>query len=168
MAFSTFKYCATITSFLPKHFTSEKETVTVTQYFYLLPVPGNLLSLWICLFWLAQAVKNLPAMWGHLSLTPGSGRSPGEGNGNPLQYFCLGNTTDRGAWHKELDMTERKGDDRGWDGWMVSLTQWTWVWVNSGNWWWTGSLACCSPWGCRVRHDWATELNWTEWLTRSS
>ena len=31
-----------------------------------------------------------------------------------------------------------EGDDRGWDGWMASLTQWTWVWVNSGNWWWTG------------------------------
>ena len=33
---------------------------------------------------------------------------------------------------------EQKGDDRGWDGWMASLTQWTWVWVNSGSWWWTG------------------------------
>ena len=31
-----------------------------------------------------------------------------------------------------------KGDNRGWDGWMASLTQWTWVWVNSGRWWWTG------------------------------
>ena len=31
-----------------------------------------------------------------------------------------------------------EGDDRGWDGWMASLTQWTWVWVNSGSWWWTG------------------------------
>jgi len=31
-----------------------------------------------------------------------------------------------------------EGDDRGWDGWMESLTRWTWVWVNSGSWWWTG------------------------------
>ena len=31
-----------------------------------------------------------------------------------------------------------KGDDRGWDGWMASLTRWTWIWVNSGSWWWTG------------------------------
>ena len=31
-----------------------------------------------------------------------------------------------------------EGDDRGWDGWMVSLTRWMWVWVNSGSWWWTG------------------------------
>ena len=35
---------------------------------------------------------------GDVGLIPGSGRSPGEGNGNPLQYFCLGNPTDRGAW----------------------------------------------------------------------
>ena len=32
-----------------------------------------------------------------------------------------------------------EGDDRGWDGWMASLTRWTWIWVNSGSWWWTGS-----------------------------
>ena len=43
-------------------------------------------------------VKNLPANAGASSLIPGSGRSPGEGNGNPLQYSCLGNPTDRGAW----------------------------------------------------------------------
>ena len=47
-----------------------------------------------------------------------------------------------------------------WDCWMASLTQWTWVWLNSGSWWWTGRLACCSPGGRRVRHDWATQLNW--------
>ena len=56
---------------------------------------------------------------------------------------------------------EEKGT-RGWDGWMAALTQWTLVWVNSGSSWWTGSLACCSPWGRRVGHDWATETNWTE------
>ena len=58
-------------------------------------------------------VKNLPAMqetWGSI---PGLGRSPGEGNGNPLQYSCLGNPMDRGAWQatvhgtaKELDVTK--------------------------------------------------------------
>ena len=42
----------------------------------------------------------------------------------------------------------------GWDGWMASLTRWTWVWVNSGSWWWTGRQ--------RVRHDWEIELNWTD------
>ena len=46
----------------------------------------------------AQTVKNLPAVQGALGLIPGSGRSPGEGNGNPLWYSCLGNPMDRGAW----------------------------------------------------------------------
>ena len=55
------------------------------------------------------------------------------------------------------------GDDRGWDGWMASPTQWTWVWVNSGSWWWTGRPGVLRFMGSqRVRHDWATELNWTD------
>ena len=55
-----------------------------------------------------------------------------------------------------------EGDNRGWDGWMPSPTQWTWVWVHSGSWWWIGRPGCCGSWGRRVRHDWVTELNWTE------
>ena len=55
-----------------------------------------------------------------------------------------------------------EGDDRGWDGWMASLTQWTWVWVNSGSWWWTGKPGMLqSMESQRVGHDWVTELNWT-------
>ena len=54
-----------------------------------------------------------------------------------------------------------EGDDRGWDGWMASLTQWTWVWVNSMSWWWTGRPGMLQSMGSqRVRHVWATELNW--------
>ena len=57
-----------------------------------------------------------------------------------------------------------EGDDRGWDGWMTSPTQWTWVWVDSGSWGWTGRpgvlLWFMRP--QRVGHNWATELNWTE------
>ena len=54
-----------------------------------------------------------------------------------------------------------EGDDKGWDGWMASPTQWTWVWVNSGRWWWTGRPGVLRFMGSqRVRHDWATELNW--------
>ena len=49
-----------------------------------------------------------------------------------------------------------EGDDRGWDGWMASPTRCTWVWVNSGNWWWTGRPGMLQ----RVGHDWVTELNW--------
>ena len=55
-----------------------------------------------------------------------------------------------------------RGDDRGWDGWMASLTQWTWVWVNSGRWWWTGRPGVLWFMGSqRVGHDWMTELNWS-------
>ena len=56
-----------------------------------------------------------------------------------------------------------EGDDRGWDGWMASPTGWTWVWVNSGSWWWTGRPGVQQFMGSqRIGHDWATEWNWTE------
>ena len=56
-----------------------------------------------------------------------------------------------------------EGDDRGWDGWIASLTQWAWVWVNSGSLWWTGRPGVLWFMGSqRVRNYWATELNWTE------
>ena len=56
-----------------------------------------------------------------------------------------------------------EGDNRGWDGWMASPTQWTWVWVNSGSWWWTERPGVLRFMGSqRVGHDWATEGNWTE------
>ena len=56
-----------------------------------------------------------------------------------------------------------EGDDRGWDGWMASLTWWTWVWENSGSWWWTGRPGVLLFTGSqRVGHDWATGLKWTE------
>jgi len=52
-----------------------------------------------------------------------------------------------------------EGDNRGWDGWMASPTRWTWVWISSGNWWWTGKPGMLQPMGSqRVGHDWATEL----------
>ena len=55
-----------------------------------------------------------------------------------------------------------EGDDRGWGGWMASPTQWTWVWVNSRSWWWTGRPCVLQSMGSqRVGHGWATELNWT-------
>ena len=49
-----------------------------------------------------SVVKNLPANGGDMSLIPGSGRSPGEGNENLLQYFCLGNPIYRGAWQARV------------------------------------------------------------------
>ena len=84
------------------------------------------------------------------------------------------NSNTLATWCKELIHLKRpsywerlkvggEGDDRGWDGWMASLTQWTWVWVNSRSWWWTGRPSILPSMGSqRVRHDWATELNWTE------
>ena len=53
----------------------------------------------------------------------------------------------------------RKRGDRGWDGWMASLTQWTWVWANSRSWWWTGRPGVLQSMGSwRAGHNWA---NWT-------
>ena len=67
------------------------------------------------------------------------------------------------SWCWERLRAGEEGDDRGWDGWMVSPTQWTWVWVDSGSWWWIGSPVMLWFMGSqRVRHNWATELNWTE------
>ena len=55
-------------------------------------------------------------------------------------------------------------NDRGWDGWMASPTRWTWVWVNSRSWWWTGRPGVLLFMGSRrVRLNW-TELNWTEMI----
>ena len=56
---------------------------------------------------------------------------------------------------------QEEQDNRGWDGWMASLTQWAWVWVNSVSWWWTRRPGLLQSMGSqRVRHNWAT--NWTE------
>ena len=61
-----------------------------------------------------------------------------------------------------------EGDNRGWDGWKASPTQWTWVWVNSGSWWWTGRPGVLRFMGLqRVGHDWATELNWPVCVNRT-
>ena len=56
-----------------------------------------------------------------------------------------------------------EGDGRGWDGWMASPTQWTWVWASSRRWWWTGKPGMLQSMGStRVGHDWDSELNWTD------
>ena len=62
-----------------------------------------------------------------------------------------------------------EADDSGWDGWMAPLTQWTWVGVNWGSWWWTGRPGVLRFMGSqRVGHDWATELNWKNWIAMMS
>ena len=53
-----------------------------------------------------------------------------------------------------------EGNGRGWDGWMASLTWWTWVWESSESWWWTGTPGVLQSMGSqRARHVWMTELN---------
>ena len=87
-----------------------------------------------------------------------------------LQYlaiWCEELTHWKRPWCWERLTAGREGDDRGWDGWRASPTQWTWVWVNSGSWWWTGRPGILWVMGLqRVRHDWATEV--TEQWTVSS
>ena len=82
-----------------------------------------------------------------------------------LQYF--GHLMQRAdsferPWCWERLRAGGEWDDRGWDCWMSSPTQWTWVWVDSGSWWWTGRPGMLRFMGSqRVRHDWVNELNWT-------
>ena len=64
-------------------------------------------------------------------------------------------------WCLESLKAGGEGDNRGWDGWMASLTQWTWVWVNSGVGDGQEGLVCCRPWG-RKESDTTEQLNWTE------
>ena len=77
-----------------------------------------------------------------------------------LQYFGPVMLTHlKRPWCWERLRAGGKGDDRGWDGWMASLTQWTWVWVNSGSWWWTGRPGVLRFMGSQSQ----TRLNdWTE------
>ena len=76
-----------------------------------------------------------------------------------LATSCIVLTHWKSLWCWEGVGAGGKGDGRGWDGWMASLTRWTWVWVNSGSWWWTGRPRVLLFMGSqRVRHGWATEL----------
>ena len=82
------------------------------------------------------------------------------------------NSNTLATWYEELTHWKRpwwwerlkaggEGDDRGWDGWMASLTRWTWVWASFGSWWWTGKPGVLqSMRSQRVGPSWATELNW--------
>ena len=81
-----------------------------------------------------------------------------------LQYFGhLMGSVDSLIWCWEGLGAGGEGDDRRWDGWMASLTRWTWVWVNSGSWWWTGRPGVLWFMGSqRVRHDWGTDLIWSD------
>ena len=78
-----------------------------------------------------------------------------------LATWCEELTHWKRLWCWERLRAGGEGDDREWVGWMASPTQWTWVWVDSGSWWWTGRPGVLQFMVLqRVGHDWATELNW--------
>ena len=80
-------------------------------------------------------------------------------NSNTLATWCEKLTYLKRPWCWERLKAGGEGDDRGWDDWMASPTQWTWVWTSFGSWWWTGRPGVLQSMGSqRVRHDWATEL----------
>ena len=63
----------------------------------------------------------------------------------------------KGPWCWERLRAGGQGGDRGWDGWMASPTQQTWIWASSGSWWWTGKPGVLQSMGSqRVGHNWAT------------
>ena len=82
-----------------------------------------------------------------------------------LQYF--GHLMQRAVSFEKTPMLGKmlraggEGADRGCDGWMASLTQWIWDWVDSGSWWWTQGLACCGSLDCKEL-DTTERLNWTD------
>ena len=83
-------------------------------------------------------------------------------NSNTLSTWCEELTPLKKPWCWEILKAGREGDNRGWGDWVASPTQWTWVWVDSRSWWWTGRPGMLWFMGSqRVGHDWATELNWS-------
>ena len=89
------------------------------------------------------------------------GRTDAKGNSNTLATWCKELIHWKRLWCWERLKAGGEGDDRGWGGWMVSLTRWTWVWASSGSWWWTGKPGVLQSMGLqRVGHDWVTELSW--------
>ena len=83
-------------------------------------------------------------------------------NSNTLATSCEKLTHWKRLWCWEGLGAGGEGDKKVWDGWMASPTRWTWVWVNSESWWWTGRPGVLEFMGSqRVRHNWVIELNWT-------
>ena len=114
--------------------------------------------------------------WGRLLRVPWTARRSNQSilKEISLEYLlegrcCSWSSNTLATWWEEPSHWERpwcwerlkaggEGDDRGWDGWMASLTQWTWVWANSRRWWRTGKPVVLQYMGShRVGYDWATE-----------
>ena len=87
-------------------------------------------------------------------------------NSNTLATWCEELTHLKRPWCWDWLMVGGEAGNQGWDGWMASPAQWTWIWVSSGSWWWTGRPGVLQSMGMqRVRHDWVTELSWNEHRT---
>ena len=82
-------------------------------------------------------------------------------NSNTLATWCRELTHLKRPWCWEGMGAGGEGDNRGWDGWMTSPTRWTWIWVNSGSWWWTGRPGSLQIMA-RKESDMTERLNWTE------
>ena len=83
-------------------------------------------------------------------------------NSNTLATWCEELTHWKRPWCWEGLGAGEEGDNRGWDGWMASATLWTWVWINSRSWCWTGRPGVLWFMGSqRVGHNWVTELSWS-------
>ena len=126
------------------------------------------------LYWKIVRIKDIDSYHIHIStllgIDPTSQRRSALGvlwkewcwswNSSTLATSCKELTHWKRLWCWEGLGGGGEGDDRGWDGSMASLTRWTWVWVNSRSWWWTGRPGVLQFMGSqRVRHDWVTELN---------
>ena len=79
-------------------------------------------------------------------------------NCSSLAIWCKELTHLKRPWCWKRLRSRGERDNRGWDGWMASPTQWTWVWVNSRSWWWTGRPGVLQSMGSqRVRHNLVTK-----------
>ena len=105
-------------------------------------------------------VRLFETLWTVATVSPSICHEVMGPDANTLATWCEELTHLKRPWYWERLKSRGEGDDRGWDGWMASLTQWTCVWVNSGSWRWTGRSGGLQSMGSqRVRHDWSTGLN---------
>ena len=119
-------------------------------------------------FWTVVLVKTLESLMDCKEIQPihpkGNqswifiGRTDAEAETPIHPAWCEELTHWKRPWCWERLKARGEGDDRGWDGWMASPTQWTWIWASSGRWWWTGKPCVLQSMGLqRVGHYWATE-----------
>ena len=147
MVFPVVMYgCESLTeeSWVPKNWCSqtvvlEKTLESPLDYKEIQPVHSKGNQSWV-FFGRTDAKAETPILWPPLA-----------------KSWLIGKDPDAGRdWGQEEKGMKR----RGWDGWMASPTRWTWVWVNSGSWWWTRRPGMLRFMGSqRVGHGWATELN---------